>query len=356
MAKYITGTATGPGATDAFFQVIRTHLTNNGWTEHDVISNTSGQRDIVFRGAALDATADNRPFIRVRQPTGTNTLDYLAYTDWDVSAHVGINDIGNTVSTTRQTYQDSSFVYFMRANSVSIAVIAKIGAAYTRAYVGFLRRQLPVHMAGVTKSSGSIAAGSTDIPVSSDLTGRLYVGQTVWLINYNHNNASANKDRVEKHTISVVSSTQITLGEVTTGAFDANTIIGENPLPITVFIQSGATIALTGTSYYSHAADATRTSATAQTGTNYHILFGPLSVDNPSQIDQRFHLGLMGNGHTVGTSSARGLRGYFYHLYSSAAPSPQSTVEDIGDDKNGYTYIIIGADSSNNSYLGPRET
>lgn len=361
MAKYTTGTATGPGAMDAFFQALRTHLGANGWSEYDILNDVGGTRDIVFRGGALDVTADNRPFVRIKQVTATNNIDFTGYLDWDVTAHAGMFATGDVVGSTRLSTQDGSFVYFIRVNPVSMFVAAKIGTAYNRVYAGYLRRHLPVSMAGITKVTGAIAGatpGGTLLNVSSDITGKLHPGQVVLLINNAHNNASANKERVQKVTIQTLSATQVSFVEAISSAFDAGAVFGLYPEPMLIGIHNSSSAAFSPTTYFALNGDGTRSSATGQTGSIDIYALSQVTYDTPMTPENIRRLGLRGV-YQNGAPAYYGTRGFFYHLYTAYTGNPPTVSnEDIGDVLDGATtYISIGNSAGGQcDFIGPRET
>jgi hypothetical protein len=360
MAKYITGTAAGPGAADAFFQVLRGHLTSNGWTEFDVLNDVATTRDIVFRGAAMDATANNRPFVRIKEVIATNSIDFLGYLDWDATAHAGMFSAGDTSASTRLLTQDTSFIYFIRANPVSLFAVAKIGVNYNRVYAGYLKRHLSASMSGVTKITGAIGAGTaggTALNVSSDITGKLHVGQIVLLINNAHSNASANKERSQQMTVQALSATQITFVEAIPSAFDAGAVLGIYPSPMAIAISNSGSGAFSPTVYFSLNGDATRTSGTSQNGSTDIAPLSNSNYDAPPAPENVRRLGLRLAYQT--SAPYVGTRGYLYHIFTAYTGSP-STVsnEDIGDTLDGATtYIVFGAAAGSQcDFIGPRET
>lgn len=241
---YASGTATGPGATDALFQAIRTQLLANGWVILDTISDTSGSRNIVFQGTAIDATAGNKPIVQITATT-TTQLTFAGYYDWDSTAHAGMGQCGSTSATILHT-QDASFNYWMRTNPYSLAIATKIGAAYYKNYVGFMRRGLAATKSGVTKTTQAYAAGVTSMVVASDMTSSLKAGQYVHIVNYAHSNTSANKTNHERIQISSITSTTITFQTSTTKAYDSGALIGYNPMPIICCTDTSGTLPCAG--------------------------------------------------------------------------------------------------------------
>ncbi len=349
-AAYSTGTATGAGAVNNFFLTIRTAILANGWTELDVISNSAGSRDVIFRSSPLDATAGNCCFIRLTQ-TATTIMTQRAYQDWDTSTHAGTRVAGQGGGGGLDTYQDSSFTYFLRVNEFAFAWVAKISSSYVKGYCGFLRRGLAAAKAGMSRTSGVISAGTTagtSVPLASDLTGKLQPGQVVTLMNYGHASGSANAAHAEALTVATVGASSLTFTTNIVSAYDAGAVIGENVYPVLVTgavsggVAAGA-IANT-TSVIFHDGTYTGVASTmvvAATAVPFHA-----TVQNaPSSTTQEYASGVWSMSFT--TASHAGFLGYLYHWEYSA--NNAQTSEDIMDDGDN-TFLF----TNNNCILGPR--
>lgn len=324
MAHYTTGTAVGPGAVAAFFDALHAQLIANGWTDLDVISSVSGSKDVVMQGSALDAGGFYKPYVRITQ-TSTTAFFVRAYQDWDPTTHVGVNE-ANNASTGPLTLQDTSFTYWIRANGLAFIAAAKIGATYNRAYAGLLRRGLPAKFAGITKSTGALAIGATSIPVASDMTGKLAVGQKVMLFNYAHSSASANKGNAELVTISSISATAIGVS-ATIKAYDAGAIVGERILPGLVASYGGSTD-IGGAVNPVVAPDGSYTSQTGQQLAKNNVLLEPSNA-TPNTDSNKFGAGFLNL--SVSTAGKSGSVGSAYHLIF-AATSANTAAEDVFDD------------------------
>lgn len=347
MANYTTGTATGPGAGDAFFLAFNTHLLANSWTAHDIISTTTGARDVVWRGAALDATADNRPFIRLTQ-VSTTSYTVIAYADWDTTTHAGIAPAGSTGNTVL-TCQDSSFAYFLWANSVAVAICLKISTSYFRTYLGFVRRGLSATRGGVTKTSAGASAAATSISVSSDMTGKLVVGQKIQIMNYGHASASANATHCETVTITSIAAGSIGVSALVS-AYDSGALVGQNPHPIMAATQnSGLTSGPITTGFMPYNLDGSRTSALGQTAATAVVIFGTETSLDPTDDGQEYGAGVQA---VMGSAvNKTGLRGYMYGWWACAGGT--QALEDVMDDSVN-TYIVLSIAADGACLMGPR--
>lgn len=349
MALYTTGTATGPGANDAFFQAIRAQLTANSWTEHDVINDSVGTRDIVFRGSILgDTTPALRPFVRVTE-VSTTKIGFRGYADWDTTNHAGMAECGNATSNSYMDTQDASFVYFMRANGHAFALCAKIGLAYHKNYQGFARRGLPTTKSGVGKVTSSKSVGNTVLALDNDLTGKLKVGQKIMIMNYAHNSASGNKENAEIVTVASVGSSTITISALTKN-YDAGAIVGQhiNQLIISHYQPGGSPPWQSQYQPYRH--DGTYVSTTNHTVTFQEVF---LNVEANTGPDNQFN-DYSGGFFSFATSTASylGHIGYPYH-WEITASNGGIALEDIMDDGDN-TYIVLYSDSGRTLVMGPR--
>ncbi len=349
MAFYSTGTATGTGAGDALMVIMDTALTGGGWTMIDAINNSSGTRDKVYKGTALDATAGNAPYIRLTQ-TSTTNIAFRCYQDWDTTTHVGMNETGNGTTNPSLTVQDTSFTYFMRVNPVAMLICAKIGANYNKMYAGFLRRGLGLTRSGVTKTSGSTAALATTINVASDMTSKLKVGQTIQIINYGHSSASANASHVEKRTIQSITASTVVVTVGLTSAYDSGALVGENALPVCIGGgTSGGTTGLTSNCLFPYEIDGARTSTTGQTAASNEIVLNSSSANAPSTGWNEYAPGIYDISST--TSGKTGFRGWYYH--SECTTKGAQALEDIMSDGDN-DFIIVGLGTSLVNCIGPR--
>lgn len=359
MATYYTGTVANA---DAFYQLLRTNMLANGWTEYDIIvDGVAGTRDILFRSGAIDATADNRCFIRLTQDYGTtgNTTPIYGircYRDWDPVAHVGVQEnVG--MGFTSVVGQNSTFTYFMRISPLAVAMCTKVaGPTYSNYSFGFLRRGLEARSGGVTKTTQLYAIGTTVMNVASDMRTKLRNGQKVLLCNYAHNNASPNKSNAQIRTISKITTSTITFTAATTLAFDSGSLIGWNPLP--GFSGSGGSGALghypVVSAYFPMNLDGGNRSG----GINPQYM--PLTEEqyaDPGTVIQEHGAGVFSALNNEGDGK-EGFRGYFYHLIwapgvgGSPANPTKETIFDCGPD----TYIVLGNASPSGTVLlmGPR--
>lgn len=345
--EYRTGTVSN---SDDFYQTIRSLLTDNDWTEHDVLNNSAGTYDIVFRSPTpLDATAGNYCYIRLTRG-GSEAFSLRTYCDWDTSTHAGMFGAGGTSQTTLSA---SSFVYYARVNDWSLAVTSKISTSYQRGYVGFLRRGYKATKAGITKTSTGYSSGVSTMNVASDMTSKLKVGQKVTIMNNNHTSGSANAEHAEVMTLLTVNSGSLVFTGTTTLAYDTGAVIGANPIPTITFPMSTSAPLQTGfTGVWPMTGEVS--GVTSQQLTPGYFLM--VSTNDESRVDPsdgyaEFIGGLLT---AVWTSSTRnGFAGYLYH-YEVVTIGSQA-LEDIMDDGDN-TFILLYTDgSSYGVMMGPRE-
>jgi hypothetical protein len=348
MAQYVSGTATGPSAIQDLMLQIDALLLANGWTVHRTISTTSGARDIVYKGTALDRTADNAPFIRLTQAALLFTT--RTYMDWDpTSSSGGINEAGtNNVSNSGATLSDTSFQYFIRVNGFAVRFVFKIGANLVRMYAGFLRRALPTIKNGVTKTTQAYALGVTTMNVASNMTSKLKVGQKVLVMNFAHNNASANKANAELLTIQSIASSSITFTSASTKAYDNGALIGENPYPIGTLVTATGS-AITGW-YAATTVDGAYVSNIGNTGIVFAVEFTSESNNDPSDAYQDYTIGPYSVYANV--TNKQSFCGLMYHYYRTEGGN-QGT-EDLMDDGIN-TFLVVFVSTTTCQLLGPRE-
>lgn len=348
MANYATGTAAGPGAVAAFFAALRTHLLANGWTEHEIIVAGS---DVVFRGAALEAVSDIRPFLRLTT-SGITSIIIRGYSDYDpAGAGTGIAETGGVAITTL-SLQDASFAYYLWFDGLGGTVVAKIGSALTRAYLGFARRGLDPSEEGITKSTGALAIGATSIPVASDLTGKLRVGQKVQVMNYAHTAGSANATNCESVTVTSVAAGSIGVSALTKN-YDSGAVVGENVCPLIVS-NTGSAAGTVGAAHYApYNLDGSRTGVNAQTVTSIATTGATEANVDPGDIDGRYGWGLI--TFSTAVASKTGFKGYPRGIYGCA--SGGQSIEDLMA-AGAYTYLVLDNNSGGSvlTILGPRET
>jgi hypothetical protein len=335
--------STGSGTPDQFYLALRTAMLANGWTEHDVISNTTGARDVVFKSSPLDATALNCAFIRVRMATNP-VWGFNVYTDWDATTHVGMN-----AGVDSQNFQQSgAFAYWIRVNEFAVTFCNNIGGTYKKWYAGFVRRALPANKAGMTKTTQGYSAGVATMNVASDMTAKLKVGQWVQIINYNHTSGSANASNSEKMVIQSIASGSITFTGNTTLAYDTGAIIGENVLPvISTQVEGPNTMA--------------GKMPVAQDGF-YQANGLPVTVDvlvlgslaTPSMSTNEYVPGMFSASTNGASSLHKGFIGYLYHWICTGWGSQVN--EDIMDDGT-KTYMVLFAQAAGSftGAMGPRE-
>jgi hypothetical protein len=354
MSAYTEGFATGPGAIDAAFQALRAHLVANGWTEHDVISNTSGSRNIVFRGGALDATADVRPFVQIQQ-TNTTTIAWTGYADYDTSTHTGIASAGGTASSGIAS-TDATFAYAFRFDSMGGVICFRNAGSWQRAYIGFVYRGLDTDESGITKATGALTAGATSISVASDMTGKIRVGQKIWVMNYAHNSASANAAKCESVTVSSVASGSIGVSALANN-YDSGALVGENCCPL-VIGNGGASQGTIGAStfYLPYNRDGSRTSATGQTAGCLAQNFGRNVDVDLADVSLRYGTGIFGFAeNTAAKLDFKGFpRGGVFPAAggsSGGGPSPDDLLT-----WGPYTYLLLDSSATAMTCVGPRET
>jgi hypothetical protein len=352
MTAYTEGFATGPGAMDSSFQALRAHLTANGWTEHDVVSNTAGSRNIVFRGAALDATADIRPFVQFQQ-TGTTLIVWTGWADYDVSTHTGIAGCGGAAGTGIAA-SDATFPYAYRFDSMGGIIAMRNAGVWARAYVGFVYRGLDTDEQGITKSTGALTAGATSISVASDMTGKLRVGQKVWVMNYSHSSASANAGKCEAVTVSSIASGSLGVSALV-NSYDSGAVIGENVCPMVA--GNGNNSGLGGSTFYlPFNRDGSRSSLTGQTA-GVLTQANPRGADvDPGDVSNRFGTGAyIFTENVVAKLDFKGYpRGGIFPVSAgggSGGPAP-SDLFTLG----GYTYLCLDSSGTGMCCIGPRET
>lgn len=344
--EYREGTATN---SDDFFTKIDDLLTDNGWTQHDVLNASTGTQDYVYRSpSALDATAGNYCYIRLTR-AGSEAFNLRSYCDWDTTNHAGMFGAGGTSQT---TLSGSSFAYWARVNNFALAVAVKISGTYSRGYVGFTRRGYKASKAGITKTSGSHSSGVSSMAVASDMTGKLKVGQSVTIMNNAHNSASGNAEHAELLIINTIASGTLTFTTSTTLAYDTGAVIGANPTPaMAVPITNNAPFNTAFTGLWPVTGEVS--GVTSQQVVIEQIpMVGSTaeSRNDPSDGYAEFVGGLFSACWTSGTRN--GFAGYLYH-WEMCTFGTQSN-EDIMDDGDNTFVILYNNGSDYCVILGPK--
>lgn len=347
MAQFFAGTAAGPGAAYDFSRQLVSHLVANGWTVLQTINATTGVGyDVMLQGGALDPIADNRPILRLTITTITRML-VRCYADWDSTAQVGIGETGSS-SYSYIDVPDSTFAFWIKANAVAAAYVVKNGANYYHGYMGFLRRGLSNNRSGLTKTTASLAVGANSLPVASDMTGKIKVGQRIHILSNSHNNSSANKLNGEMITVTSITANAIGCSNLTK-AYDSGAYVGENPFPCVVGSSSVNQNLIGSQGYIPWLPDGTPSGNVNNTVAPYITNFAYTTYTTPSYTQdyipgiQSLHCSTSGKGSFLG---------YPYH-YETCGWGVQTT-EDIMDDGE-FTYIVVGTGSGACLLLGPRE-
>lgn len=357
MSAYVEGIASAPNAVDAMFQVLRAHLVANGWTEHDVISNTANNRNVVFRGGALDATADVRPFLQI-QSVSSVLLGFTGYADYDTATHTGIASCGGTANAGIGISVDFSSPYIFRFDSMGGIICMRSGGSWNRAYLGFAYRGMESDEIGITKATGSLTAGATSISVASDMTGKLRVGQKVHVMNYAHNSASANAAKCEIVTISSVAAGSIGVSALANN-YDSGAVIGENVCPLVV-ANGGNTAGSLGAStlYVPYNYDGSRTGLTGQTAVATACPIPRTAETDPTDgTPARFGTGIF--AFAAATSAKLDFKGYprggVFNIAGGGLGGGTS-FDELLSDGAGNSYFPLDPGTSTVTIVGPRET
>ena len=332
MARYSTAVVGLPGASN-LFEALRTHLLANGWTEHDVITDTAGSQDSIFKGTALDATAGNAPFVRLTV-TDTTHIGLRCYSDWETATHTGAN-VGGAIGWSYLLVSNTPFTYVIRANPVSFYLCAKLIGAYNKVYGGFLRRGYGTAKSGMTKTTAPYGIGVTSINVASDMTGKIRVGQYIDILNHSHT-AGANFANGEKVRVASVAPGAIGISALTK-AYDSGALVGANVYPNMVSAQS-VTSNATGATYHPLHLDGSYTSATGQNGACASQNMSLENTSDPGDADNEYTAGVFAV--TANTAGKTGTRGWMYHVLSAAC---DRHIEDVLlDGTNDYLLVATG--------------
>lgn len=333
MPKYTEGIAAGA---DDFYQILRSHMLANGWTEHHILNDTAGSRSIVFKGTELTTGVGNAPIVRIYEAVvGANTVvRYEGYSDWDTATISGANLLGSNWEFKTQAV---SFNYRMRVNGLSLGISTEVGGTVYTNYIGFARRDGVPQRLGVSKLTAAVAAGTNTVSVAHDLTGSLQAGQIVILIDQSHDSTSATWQNMESMTVQSVSPTSITFTTNLTKGFSSNSIVGADPMPI-FGGPSTTTTNPSGTPYFLYSLDATHDSATGE-------IAGYATVQ-PIGYTPGFD-----GGYAVGyfqirstETGAQSQRGSCYHYISGYFAG--TNVADLIEDGSGNQAVILFPSSS----------
>ncbi len=288
-----------------------------------------------------------------KQTTATRVA-LLGYLDWDYNANVGIMPFGDHALTYIEYNNDGfwheRFTGCAHSNhpipgfqALSLNVMPYPGGAGNERhmYFGWLQRALPPEQAGYSFLSGAVTAGTTVLPVTTDLSASLQPGQRILIHNWAHNNASANKNNCESKTVLSVSSSAITLTSGLSLAYDSGAAVGMLPIPVA---SSQASSAPMTTGYAPFTTAGARVSATAQTMTlGLEVsAFNASDAASPIKGSSRFRL-----------FDANGVAGYLYGVQAFALGG--STIRDRVRIKTNENFLITGVVSGQYATAqGPR--
>lgn len=330
MAAFSTGTA---ATTDAFFLALQTLMTANGWTVISTISNVVNNRDIVYRGAALDATAQNYIYLRL---TWDGTYwSTRTYADWDTGTNTGSKGAG---ALSQSALALSSSSYWIRVNEYAIACCVKISATYYKMYGGYARRGLPNSKNGLTRTTAGYAAGVTSMNVASDMTTRLKVGQKVVIYNNSHSSASANFSNAELAIISSITSGAITFSGPTAYAYDSGAVIGWNPNPAIVSYWDSSESLSSAGCYATMLHDAYWASLTSQPVSIAPVILTNETYTDPDEISLEYMGGIVSAYFT--SSGKGGFVGFLYH-WEAVAGGAQTKEDTMSDGTNAFTVLVV---------------
>jgi len=346
MAQYYTGTAADG---DALYQAIRTGLLANGWTAHDILSDSAGSRDIVFRSTPIDATALNYCYLRMRWGVSSaNYFSWNTYTDWDTTSHTGTHE---NSSSGNQSYMSgwSNLQYHFRVNQFAVAGVFIYNGTWYKFYEGFLRRGLHPSKAGLTRTTAAYAAGVQTVNVASDMTTKLIVGQKVLIYNHGHNSGSANWGNAEWHTIQSIAAGSITFQSTLGSGFDAGAVIGENPHPAMACYMTN----FSNDYYYFYGytglcPNGVYNGSTAHQNRAYYTLLSDASYNDPSEWSGELAGGVMSV-----SISVSGLTGFVGYCYNMESCDGQGVIkgDNVTDGVNAYLALVTSTTAS--ILLGP---
>jgi hypothetical protein len=347
MAYYTTGYVGSNDVMNQLYQAVRGALTAAGWTEHDILLDNPGVgRDIVFRSAPIDATADNRCFFRWTY--GGSGIGNRIYTDWALATHIGTKVCG-TNPTNALLINVPSTKYFIRANEYAVSYTIRTPEStwgYYSGYAGFVRRDLSSAKNGLTKTTSSYAVGTSTMNVASDMTSKLLPGQKVVIYNQGHVQ-TANFSNSELLTIQSIASGSITFTAPSTQAYDSGAVIGWNPYPVCSVYGSGAQQG-PSSGYTCLNLDGTYTGISLQ----------PLQIDvvGLGTDYDKFSFEYPGGLYCVRTttSTKAGTIGYLYHWEAIAQVANMENVanEDVMSDGTN-SFIVLGRSGSVAGMVGP---
>jgi hypothetical protein len=230
----------GAGVEDSLYQAIRTELTTfqsdgaDAWQEYDVLSDSSGNRDIVFHSVgdrALGAGAligDTDLFVRLRLSSGT--LYVRAYRDWSTSSSTGT---GATSEDTLGTSDVDATDWYCVGNAYEFIFVFLQGSGTGIIMCGHPLLGVADNMSGVARVSiETTATGTVVVDLDRDISSSIETGQHVWLHNRTiAGQALASASDCEIVEVSAVTSNSITLLLVGSQPYQVGALVGFDPAP-----------------------------------------------------------------------------------------------------------------------------
>jgi hypothetical protein len=246
---YFSGTVAGDNQVQDFYTALKTRIeayqsnSTDAWEEYDPISTSAGSRDYVFRSLGdrtlASGAGDAALFLRMTE-TATY-IDFRGYQDWSTNGSGSGAREAFSLSYCRLTLNSTDTIaYWGVSNEYEFSLVLIQGG--THAFVSFgspQRTHVPSDGNGICLLSSGASAGSSvvlsvDRDVSSDVgSGKLTVGQKVWVYNL-----TATGDALETSTVEIVEVEAVTSNTVTVDSLASNkaagAIVGLDPCPMGV--------------------------------------------------------------------------------------------------------------------------
>jgi len=242
-SKFFHATATGPGATFALAEAIRTGFidTQVGWTLFDNVSSVAGSSKRIFKSPA---TAIRTFYIEVSERTTLGLLRFRCWTDWDPSTHTGalgtFDDGGNTTAAISGgvVAQDATFTYDLAFHDNGFVCCSHIPSLDSPSIACLLDNtaSVPVHMSGVAVLASDIIAGATSFPTTQSMVGKIFVGQDLIINCITGDSTDTRFGKKEHLKVTAVSASALTV-TATANAYKAGSIAGFDPMPIATSVQ-----------------------------------------------------------------------------------------------------------------------
>jgi hypothetical protein len=180
----------------------------------------------------------------VTHDSDNDRVHFRAYSFWAPGAPgTGYNVVGDLAGATCLQLVDGPMTSWIVATKDSVAVVADIGATYSKGYFGAMDREVPAQqdfygeLAGQLPTANQIGTTELFFKVGTDFT-NIEAGQYLWLVNQSTTSGGANAERVQVDSLDLPNR-KINVVDPLGDDYDTNAVVAFDPQPLILWGNSG---------------------------------------------------------------------------------------------------------------------